>query len=465
MLDHSNRAAAGNLVRWCAGILLCACATAQLNAQPFSQTGALTLGQAYEYDGWAVAVSGDWMLVGEPHIAGSGGDVVIYRRNAQDRWDFFTVIGPPSPVDGDEFGAAIAMDGDTIVIGSPTATSGANALGGRAYVFKHTLIFDPTPPYAAHDAFVEVTELLAPTVDPGDEFGFSVAVNGDTAVVGAPYAPRRSLKTTYNGAGYAAVYQRNAGGTNAWGHTSTAVGDLDANDNFGYAVAVSGGNLLIGSPNARVTPAGTTYHSGRAYFFTVDANGIATYDHYVGTATPADSRGFGSAVAINASVAAVGAPGAPLGYVASVDVFTADGSGGYPYTKQLTSPQSNTNPADRFGAAVTVQSTQLVVGAPAETYLSYTNAGQVYIYGRDTGSADFWGLIQGLYLNSNSLEFYYGSNAYIAFGSSLAYDGVTLAGGGPLASYSANSTGGTFVFSSDPIFASNFECQPSVLCL
>jgi hypothetical protein len=443
-----------------------ALANAAACAQTFTQTDSKTQAHAYEFDGWAVAVSGDWMLVGGINIGGNPGVVNVYQRNAQDRWDYFVSISSPDAANNDQFGAAVAMDGDTVVIGAPLATSGGNVNAGRAYIFRHTLIFDPFPPYAGHDAFVEVTELLAPTIDPGDQFGFSVALNGDTAVVGAPYASRRSGKSTYSAAGYASVHQRNAGTANAWGHTSTAVGDLDANDNFGYAVAVSGGNLLIGSPNARVTPAGTTYHSGRAYFFNVDANGVATYDHYVGTATPTDSRAFGAAVAIDSSVAAVGAPGAAGGYAASVDVFTADGGGGYPYTKQLVSPYSDTTPTDRFGAAVAVRGTQLVVGAPDETVLlSYPHAGQVYVYGRDTGSAGFWGLIQTLTLGSLSLENYYGVNGYIEYGSSVAYDGITLVGGGPLASYAANSTGAAFVFSNDPIFANGFDCKPSVICI
>ena len=442
--------------------LLCAQA---VDALPFTQTAAVTRATASDFAGWSVAVGGDWMLVGAPAIGGGPGNVYVYRRNNADGWDYYATITSPDAATGDRFGAALAMDGETIVIGSPTATSAGNANGGRAYLFRHTIVFDPFPPYAGHDAFVEVAELLAPTVDIGNESGFAVAVNGDIAVVGAPYAPRRSGKATYAAAGFAAVFQRNSGGSNAWGRTVTAVGDLDANDNFGYAVAVSGASLLIGAPGARVTPAGTTYHSGRAYFFLVGQNdGSAVYDHYVGTATPAEFRRFGDAVAIDADVAAVGAPGNAGGYAASVDVFTGDGSG-YQFTKQLTSPQSDTNPNDRYGAALAVHGPELVVGAPAETYASYTNAGEAYIYARDAGSANFWGLVQPLYLNDNALQNYYGNNAYIAFGSSIAYDGTTLVGGGPLASYSYASTGAAFAFSNDPIFASSFDCQPSVICL
>lgn len=444
-----------------AGLLLSATAS----AFPFGQTGALTRAKPSDLEGWAVAVGGDWMLVGAPTI-GAAGSVYIYRRNNGDRWDYYDALVSPDSAAGDRFGAAIAMDGDSVVIGAPTATAGGDANGGRAYVFRHTVVFDPFPPYAGHDVFVEVAELLAPTTDPGNQFGFAVALGGDIAVVGAPYAPRRSGKSTYAAAGYAAAYQRNSGGADAWGHTATAVGDLDANDNFGYAVAVSGGNLLIGAPGARVTPGGLTYHSGRAYFFLVgQADGSVVYDHYAGTATPADARAFGSAVAIDAFVAAAGAPGHAGGYAASVDVFSADGGGGYPFTKQLTSPQSDTNPNDRYGAALAVHGTELVVGAPAETYVGYTNAGEVYVYGRDTGSANFWGLEQPLYLDDDSLQYYYGSNSYIAFGSSIGYDGTTIAGGGPLASYSYASTGAAFVFSNDPIFANSFDCPPSVLCL
>lgn len=424
----------------------------------FSQTATVSRATGYEFDGWSVAVSGDWMLDGGPAIGGGPGVVNIYRRNAQDGWNYFTTIVSPDSADGDQFGAAIAMEGDTVVIGAPAAAPGGNAGAGRAYIFRHTLVFDPFPPFAGHDAFVEVAELLAPTSGAGKEFGFSVAIGGDTAVVGAPYANRLS-GVTYMNAGYAAVYQRNAGGTNAWGHTSTAFGDLHANDNFGYSVAVGGANLLIGSPNGRVTPAGTTYTSGRAYFFNVDGNGVATYDHYVGTATPANNRAFGAAVAIDASVAAVGAPNAAGGYAASVDVFTADGGGGYPFTKQLVSPYSDTTPTDRFGAALAVHGTQLIVGTPNETILfSYTNAGQVYVYARDEGAPNFWGLIQTLYLDTVPLQYYYGANGYLEYGSSVAYDGVTMVGGAPLASYGgAPSVGAAFVFSNDRIFFSGFD--------
>ncbi|MHC4697067.1 MAG: FG-GAP repeat protein [Planctomycetota bacterium] len=136
---------------------------------------------------------------------------------------------------GDSFGEAVAMSGDTAVIGTPQDDYNGDQ-SGSAYVFR----FDGTE-------WVEEDRLVASDGTSGDRFGNSVAIDGDVAVIGAY---RGSGLAPWSGVAY--VYRR-AG--SIWVQEQ----ELDAfdggfNDSFGYSVGVSGDIAVIG---ARYNATGT----------------------------------------------------------------------------------------------------------------------------------------------------------------------------------------------------------------
>lgn len=152
----------------------------------------------------------------------------------------------------DGFGRAVAVSGTTILVGA----NGADARGpdsGAAYVFER----NPS------GEWVEVQKLVGHELRPGDFFGWSVAVDGDVAVVGAPGTGKDAdvqPSDVRGGRGAAYVFQRVHG---AWVQVQRIdVPDLVPGSRFGWVVAVSGGTLLVSAPGrGRVwsfgrTPAG-----------------------------------------------------------------------------------------------------------------------------------------------------------------------------------------------------------------
>lgn len=132
-----------------------------------------------------------------------------------------------------------------------------------------------------------------------DDLGYSVAVSGSTAVVGAPF--QKVGANDKQGAAY--VFTRNTEGQ--WTHRQTLTASSGAaDDNFGSSVAIDGTQLIVGAPRTRVT--GYT-NAGAAYVFEL-VGGCWTERQRLVANDPGWGRKFGSAVAIGDHVALVGAP-------------------------------------------------------------------------------------------------------------------------------------------------------------
>jgi len=139
--------------------------------------------------------------------------------------------------DSNNFGYSVTVSGDTAVIGAPYAASGGTGRG-QAYVFSKDL--------GGTNNWGQVKILSASDKMNGDLFGKSVAVSGDTVVVGAPYA---NSGGTYRGQAY--VFSRNQGGTNFWGEVKVLSASDQADDDFfGNSVAVDGYTVVVGANDA-----------------------------------------------------------------------------------------------------------------------------------------------------------------------------------------------------------------------
>ena len=126
--------------------------------------------------GWSVVISGDTLVVGMPQQAGAGA-AYLYTR-PPGGWAAVTdpiKLTPPDGSNGDMFGASVAIDGDTVVVGA--AGYGEIPLRGAAYVF--------TKPVEGWSSTTDADKLVPPVRDSGDWFGWSVAVSGHVVVVGA----------------------------------------------------------------------------------------------------------------------------------------------------------------------------------------------------------------------------------------------------------------------------------------
>lgn len=191
--------------------------------------------------------------------------------------------------------------------------------------------------------WTEQQKLLAPNAAQGDGFGFSVAIEGDTAMVGAP--GRDSSGITNHGVAY--VFTR-VGST--WSlHQQLVTPALVQNNELGRSVAFLGDRALVGS-------LGT--FSGEAHAFTRFGS-TWTYQQKLTAPDAAQNDWFGHAVALSPDTAVIGT------YVFATKigkayVFGLSG-GSWVYTQQLVA--NNAVVGDRFGASVAISGDIALVGS------------------------------------------------------------------------------------------------------
>ena len=321
----------------------------------------------------------------------------------------------------DRFGHALAFSGDTFAVaaaGEDSATAVVNgdgldnnALGaGAVYVIRHDVAGS-----WGQEAYLKASNAAA-----GQEFGHSIALDGDTLVVGAYHED--SAATGINGdqadtgaidAGAVYVFVRDNTGT--WSQQAyIKASNTDAFDNFGVAVALSGDTLAVGANQEDSSAAGVNADqadnggadSGAVYVFTRDVDGNWTQQAYLKASNTDPGDRFGSAIALSQDTLVVGAPneasrasgidgnqgsnnseGAGAAYV-----FVRDLAGAW--TQQAYVKASNTHAGDNFGAALSLSGDTFVVGAPREDGAGVgvdgpqnsnraLNSGAAYVFVRD----------------------------------------------------------------------------------
>ena len=248
----------------------------------------------FDYFGSAAAVHKDTVALGasSDDIAGKSnvGSVYVFARSGGS-WSQQQKIIAGDGAASAAFGNAVALDGDTLLVGARHASAGAT-FSGAAYVFQRS------------GAKWSLQQKLAPKdVTANKEFGFAVALQGDTAVVGA-------YKDTHGGmpnAGSAYVFTRS--GTQWTQQQKLTTNDAVTYQRFGASVALDQDALLVG---ALMDNKQAPYDSGSAYLFVY--NGSQWIQRTKLTpSSPGKQALFGAAVAINRTSAVVGEYRATVG--------------------------------------------------------------------------------------------------------------------------------------------------------
>jgi MYXO-CTERM domain-containing protein len=203
-------------------------------------------GAADDQFGW-VAISGDTVVVGawvDDHAGGinAGGAYVFVRSGAA--WSQQAKLVASDAAAQDFFGRSVSVSGDTAVVGSQYDDHSNHTDAGSGYVFVRS-----------GASWVQQQKLIAPTPLSGDYFGWSVAVAGDLAIFGSP---SRDLAAGTN-AGAAYVFER-VGTT--WTPLTVIASDGAAEDQFSYSVALSGTTAIVGASTddvAGASDAGSAY--------------------------------------------------------------------------------------------------------------------------------------------------------------------------------------------------------------
>ena len=350
-------------------------------------------GAANDQFGTAVAAWGDVMVVGAPYrhngSTADQGAAYVFARDARgtNAWGEVARLLAADGTTNDQFGFSVAAWGDVVAVGAPYHAVGTNAAQGAAYVFERDA--------GGTNAWGQVAELSAMDGGLSDHFGWSVGANGDVVVVGAPDHNR----SNYLDQGAAYVFERDAGGTNAWGQVGKLVASdgLDV-DRFGWSVAAAGDVIAVGAEADNV---GTNNDQGSAYVFARQAGGADTWGevrHLVASDGAAADL-FGYSVAVAGDVLVVGAAGDDVGGKAnqgSAYVYERDagGAGNWGEVRKLLAPDGA--PSDLFGYAVAAAGDGAVVGARYHNISTNSHQGSAYVFARRAGGIEAWSMVREL---------------------------------------------------------------------
>ena len=178
-------------------------------------------------------------------LLAAAGSAFIYARDGSGSWNFDQKIVASDRNVNDEFGISVAIDGSSIIVGAhrQDADTALNEKGA-AYAFKYS-----------SGTWTEVKILQATDRLNGDQFGWSVDVSGNYYIVGAPMHDLDSAGGNYKqNPGAAYIFDASS----SWAESKIAAVDRNDQDNFGQSVAISGDNAVIGAHLQNFGPLGET---------------------------------------------------------------------------------------------------------------------------------------------------------------------------------------------------------------
>ena len=182
--------------------------------------------------GWSIGISDDTVVIGAPRddeLGENSGSAYVFTRSG-DTWIQQAKLTASDGTEGDVFGISASLSGDTIVIGADlNEEKGLNA--GAAYVFTRT-----------GNIWSQQAKLTAEDASEGDIFGVRVALDGNTALISAR---RDDDKIMGVDSGSAYVFTRTG---NTWSQQAKLTApDGAADDRFGRSVALVGDTAVIGA--------------------------------------------------------------------------------------------------------------------------------------------------------------------------------------------------------------------------
>ena len=315
--------------------------------------------------GISIAISGDTAVVGTIfHDVGGmpdQGAAYVFLRNGT-LWSQQAQLVAANGAADDRFGQSVAISGDTAVVGVNLSDTGARNQGS-AYVFVRS-----------GTAWTQQTQLLASDGSAGDQFGIGVAISGDTVVVGASFddvGPNIDQGSAY-------IFVR--GGT-VWTQqtqVTTSAGD-DVSDDFGVSVAISGDTAIVGADGDDV---GSGFDQGSAYIFVRNGATWSQQARLVASDGIAQDF-FGSAVAISGDTAVVGAAGDDVGAnvgQGSTYIFVRSGT---TWTQQAQIFAADGAAFDEFGVSVAIEGDTVVAAADQDDIGTNISQGSAYVFVRN----------------------------------------------------------------------------------
>jgi len=466
-INGSNNAGFGNTIAISGGYIIVGAAESDINGSGsglallfqndgndnFNLVKKITPSDAEEskYFGNSVSIDGDNIVIGANGTRNNTsvrGKVYIYKTTDNTE----KVLEPSDIEDYDQFGFSVSVYGNYIVAGSINDDdNGSNS--GSAYIFEKD------------GNGTEISKLTAFDADANDQFGFSVSISGDNILIGA--------RSENSSSGAAYLFRNDGSGVFSEVSKLTTL-DISASDEFGSNVFISGDDMVVSSPqdddvgldsgsayfytmqvetrpylinyatsikvdegNTTVkdyfsdsingTPITYSPSSTDAGLFSIDGNGLLTFDNAPDYEVPSDDN-----IDNNYTIDITITDQSNQTYTYPVNVEVIDTISATEVSKLLA---IDANTSDEFGYKVDISEDYLVIGA----YKDDNDTGAVYVYKND-GS--------GNYIHHNKLV---ASDADLddKFGYSVAINGDYIVIGGPINNDNGSNTGSAYIFKKD----------------
>lgn len=361
-----------------------------------------------QFFGFSVDTLNDTAVVGAPNSSFAGslsGTAFVYERvpGASNLWQELLKLAPSQVETDDRFGRSVSISGDLIAVGA-VGDEAAGTASGAVYLFGRN--------EGASNQWGEVMRIAPTNLTAGSDFGFSLDLQGDRLVVGAPQASPEG-----DGQGSVFVYERDQGGSNAWGLVAQCyVSDVGStNSEFGWSVSLSGDVLAVGAPENNSDPSDGT-KEGSVFLLGQNKNGSNAWGRIATLPAPDPSLSFefGWDVSLQPELLVVGAPGTKAGSKSEAGVVyvyeKTDGTNEWVLASQL---DRRSDTSKRFGNSVSLSRSMLLVGAPENT--SIENYGAAYLYDPVAGSTSLvWNVVRDFTRPAGSAAGLYGSAVSLA---------------------------------------------------
>ncbi|MCH8294623.1 T9SS type A sorting domain-containing protein [Candidatus Poribacteria bacterium] len=381
------------------------------NGEAWTQQQKLTPDDTQQFDffGYAISISGNSAIVGSIRSDRAGNDsgaAYIFVRDGTSWTQQARVVGNNTGRE-DRFGFSVDISGNLAIVGCPK-----NGKGGAAYIFEREGI-----KWVQRKSRFQKRIIPAEKAD-GAEFGYSVAINGERAVIGAKSAGDSG-----------AVYIFTATGGLIWEQQAKlTANDSTSRDEFGLSVGISENRLITGAPGH--SSGGP--NSGAAYIFELEEAAWRQQSKLSDSETAAEDQ-FGYAVAIGENFAVVGARQDDDGgsNAGAAYIF---GRRGINWTRQAKLIANDVAPGDLFGYSAAISGETALIGAFGQD-VSGPDSGAAYVFVLNGNS---W--IQQAKLVPSDIE------RFDHFGASLSIDGDTAIIGAFGKSSAGRDSGAAYIF-------------------
>ena len=341
----------------------------------------------------------------------NAGAAYLFRQVGLDPWSQVAKLIASDGAPNNWFGSDVGINGNAAIIGAP-GDDDRGMFSGSAYIFSND----------GSGIWSQTVKLTANNGVENDYFGSSVAIDGDTAVVGALNHDGRAFDS-----GSAYLFRKDNLGV--WRRIAELrASDAAQYDNFGRDVAISGDMVLIGATGA-----------GAAYLFRDYGTAGWSPVAKLSASDAAEGDSFGYSVAVSGNTAVVGAfgdddHGADSG---SAYIFRDNGTGTWSQIAKLTASDGTT--ADAFGWSVAIDGNRVVIGTFFDDGLG-SNSGAAYVFYEDASGV--WRQFAKLTASDAQREDW--------FGYSVAISNTTALVGSRLDDRAGSNVGSAYLFNVVP---------------